>query len=48
MLNLSKLQNKKQSYKRDAVNLLLNRLLKKLRMHFVEIKDFAAFQEVSF
>ena len=47
MLNLAKMQSSKnQSYKRDAANLLVNRLNKKLRTYFEEIKDFAAFQEV--
>lgn len=35
-----------QGYKRDAVNLLVNRITKKVRECFDEIRDFAAFQEV--
>lgn len=34
---------KAQSYKRDAATLLVNRLTKKFREFFIEIKDFAAF-----
>lgn len=43
-LELKKLHH---SYKKDAVTLLMNRLNKKFRVYFDEIKDFASFQEVS-
>lgn len=33
------------SYKRDAANLIANRILKKLRGYFASMFDFAAFQE---
>ena len=34
------------SYKKDAVNLIANRLIKKMRGYFSTLMDFAAFQEV--
>ena len=50
MLNLSKVRSsetfkKSASYKRDAANLMINRLSKVFRQYFEEIKAFAAFQE---
>ena len=34
------------SYKKDAANLLANRIIKKFRGYFAVLYDFAAFQEV--
>lgn len=34
------------SYKKDAANLIANRLIKKVRGYFSNLLDFAAFQEV--
>lgn len=50
VLNLSKVRSsdafkKSASYKRDAANLMINRLSKVFRQYFEEIKSFAAFQE---
>ena len=36
------------SYKRDAANLLVNRIKKKMRGYLHEIHEFADFKEVSF
>ena len=39
------MNKKNASYKRDAANLMMNRLSKVFRQHFEEIKAFSAFQE---